>query len=117
MKETQNAKFQRRRTIRLSSYDDTRIALHAEVAGLSVAEYMRREILGGGPIVARVDIMMVNELRRIGGLLKHNFETLRQADAPKELFIQQEKALAELQKIIEIIGERYDHQKTTQKGT
>ena len=117
MKESyQGARFQRRRTIRLSKSDEQRIALQAAVAGLSVAEYMRRMILGGGPIIARVDLMMVNELRRIGGLLKHNFTALRQMGASKEVIMEQNSTLKELRKLIELISENYDHQKTTKES-
>ena len=111
----QRARFQRRRTVRLSKSDEQKIALQADISGLSVAEYMRRKLIESRPITARVDIMMVNELRRIGGLLKHNFTTLRQTEAPKKLFMAQETALAELRKLIAIIGESYDHQKAAEK--
>ena len=116
MKEShQRARFQRRRTVRLSKFDEQEIALQADIAGLPVAEYMRRKLLGNGPIMARVDLMMVNELRRVGGLLKHNFTTLRQVGAGKGIIMEQEATLGELQKLIETIGESYDHQKAAEK--
>ena len=94
MKEShQRARFQRRRTVRLSKFDEQEIALQADIAGLPVAEYMRRKLLGNGPIMARVDLMMVNELRRVGGLLKHNFTTLRQVGAGKGIIMEQEATL------------------------
>jgi hypothetical protein len=41
----------------------------AEAAGLSVAELVRRRVLGR-PVVARTDATTIRELRRLGGLLK-----------------------------------------------
>ena len=76
----------------------------AAAAGLSVAEYMRRHFFGGRPIVARVDTMMISELRRLGGLLKYNFDTLRQAGASPKLLQKQEDLLAEIVKAINRIG-------------
>lgn len=109
------SRFQRIRAVRFSTNDDIRIASQAELTGLSVSEYIRRTLLGGGPIIARVDLMMVNELRRIGGLLKHNFTTLRQVGASKEIIMEQNSTLKELRKLIELISENYDHQKTTKE--
>lgn len=50
----------------------------------------------GGRLAAHLDLNAIAELRRIGGLLKHNFETLRQANAPPELLERQEDALRKL---------------------
>ena len=104
-------KFQRRRTVRLSEYEDARLVNQAAVAGLSVAEYMRRHFFGGRPIVARVDTMMISELRRVGGLLKYNFEALRQAGASGELLRKQEDLLDEISRTINRVGkESHDRQ-------
>lgn len=73
--------YHKRRTVRLSSRDEEQIKLQAECAGLSVAEFMRRRALGK-KIVPHTELVIVYELRRIGGLLKHNFETLRAATLP-----------------------------------
>ena len=102
-------------TSRVSQGEKAYLMEQANVTGLSLSEYVRRKLLGSGPITARVDMMMVNELRRVGGLLKHNFERLRQTESPKSVLIEQEKALAELRKLIAIIGENYDHQKAAEK--
>ncbi|WP_231649635.1 plasmid mobilization protein [Ralstonia syzygii] len=46
----------------------------ADLAGLSVSELVRRRYFGR-PIVASTDMVMVRELRRMGGLLKHIHNT------------------------------------------
>jgi hypothetical protein len=68
---TRAPRFHRRRTLRLSEYEDARLVDQADVAGLSVSEYMRWLFFGGRPIIARTDAQMIRELRRMGGLLKH----------------------------------------------
>ncbi|MDR2574734.1 MAG: hypothetical protein LBC94_10435 [Desulfovibrio sp.] len=98
------AKFQRRRTLRLTDYEDALLSEQAGIAGLSMSEYMRRRVFGGRPIVAHADAIMVRELRRVGGLLKHNFETLRQGNADVEWNQKQEYALRALIAAIEKIS-------------
>lgn len=83
-------------TIRVTEREKTRLTEQAEIAGLSLSEYMRRRFFGGRPLVTHTDLSTVAELRRIGGLLKHNFETLRQANAPHGILEQQEDALRKL---------------------
>ena len=82
-------------TIRVTEREKTRLTKQAETAGLSLSEYMRRRFFGGR-LAAHLDLSAIAELRRIGGLLKHNFETLRQANAPPGIFEQQEDALRKL---------------------
>ena len=91
-------------TIRVTSEEKTRLAEQAEMAGLSVSEYLRLRFFGGRPLVAHTDALMVRELRRIGGLLKHHFETLRQAGGSVNLLIQQEEALKKLAFAIDRLG-------------
>ena len=79
------------------------------IAGLSISEYMRRRVFGGRPLVALTDAMMVRELRRVGGLFKNNFETLRQGKVGPEWGQQQEYALRSLAALIEKIGTAYRH--------
>lgn len=94
----------RRRTLRLTDYEDSRLEDQAAVAGLSVSEYMRRRFFGGRPILARVDERMIRELRRQGGLLKSNFGTLRQAGASPELMEHLEELLRRIGQTIERIA-------------
>lgn len=56
--------------VRLTKDEKERLREDADVAGLSVSELVRRRYFGR-PIVANADMVMVRELRRIGGLLKH----------------------------------------------
>lgn len=96
-------------TLRVTVEEKTRLTEQAEIAGLSLSEYMRRRFFGGRPLVAHADLSTVAELRRIGGLLKHNFETLRQAKAPPDILERQEDALRNLVWAIQKISLRCHH--------
>ena len=93
-------------TVRLTEREKEYLSQQATVAGLSTSEYIRRKIFGGRPLVARTDAVMIQELRRIGGLLKHNFETLRQAGADLAILEQQEQTLRLLISVLEQLGMR-----------
>ena len=82
-------------TIRVTEEEKKRLTEQAEIAGLSLSEYMRRRFFGGR-LAAHLDLSAIAELRRIGGLLKHNFEALRQANAPPDIMKRQEDALRNL---------------------
>jgi hypothetical protein len=56
--------------VRLSISEKERLKEDADLAALSMSELVRRRYFGS-PIIANVDVVMVKELRRIGGLLKH----------------------------------------------
>jgi len=56
--------------MRLSAEDDAEIRKQADLAGMSVSEFVRRRALRR-PVKAAVDLMMIRELRRTGGLQKH----------------------------------------------
>ena len=73
------ARFACRRTLRISAEENERLARQADAAGISVSEYIRRICFGGRPITSRTDSQTIRELRRLGGLLKHNFENVREA--------------------------------------
>ena len=96
-------------TIRVTESEKNRLLMQAEIAGLSLSDYMRRRFFGGRPLVAHADLSTVAELRRIGGLLKHNFETLRQAKAPPDILERQEDALRNLVWAIQKISLRCHH--------
>ena len=96
-------------TIRVSLGEKNRLLQQADIAGLSLSEYMRRRFFGGRPLVAQTDAMMASELRRVGGLLKHNFETLRQGKVEPEWGQKQEYALRSLADIIAKISAAYRH--------
>lgn len=75
----------RQLVVRVSEEQYQRLVDEAATAGLSVSECVRRHVFGGRPIVANSDTRLLNEVRRIGGLLKHNFQTLRDTAAPQEM--------------------------------
>ena len=96
-------------TIRVTLGEKNRLLQQADIAGLSLSEYMRRRFFGGRPLIAQADATMVNELRRVGGLFKHNFETLRQGKVDPEWGKKQEYALRSLALVLERISAAYRH--------
>ncbi len=101
-------KYPCRITVRFMDKELELLTRQSEVAELSLSEYIRRRLFGGRPLVAHTDANTVRELRRIGGLLKHNFDTLRQAKASYECLQQQEHALRMLAIAISEIGSGHD---------
>ena len=93
-------RFEARRTLRLSAEENERLARQADAAGISVSEYIRRICFGGRPITSRTDNQTIRELRRLGGLLKHNFESVRAAGGYQAL-PKMEAALEAVQQAIE----------------
>ncbi len=84
-KDGSRPRFACRRTLRISTEENERLARQADVAGISVSEYIRRLCFGGRPITSRTDSQTIRELRRLGGLLKHNFESVREAGGQQAL--------------------------------
>ena len=78
-------RFEARRTLRLSAEENERLVRQADAAGISVSEYIRRLCFGGRPITSRTDSQTIRELRRLGGLLKCNFENVREAGGQQAL--------------------------------
>ena len=64
--------------VRLTAAEKDQLREEAEMAGLGVSGLMRRRAFGR-PVVARADQVMIRELRRLGGLLKHVHTTSRGA--------------------------------------
>lgn len=56
--------------VRLTPDEKERLHDDADLAGLSMSALVRRRYFGR-PIVANADAVMLKELRRLGGLLKH----------------------------------------------
>ena len=83
-------------TIRLLADEKQRLVEQADVAGLSLSEYVRRRVFGGRPIVARTTLAVVAELRKLGGLLKGHFNLLRENGASQEIFAVMENTLRNL---------------------
>ena len=104
-KQEATIRFQKRRTLRLTAGEDEKLTRQAATAGISVSEYMRRLFFGGRPIIARTDDQTIRELRRLGGLLKHHFEVVKQTgnvDTLSEL----DAALRQIRRTIEALSER-----------
>ena len=93
-------RFETRRTLRLSAEENERLVRQADAASISVSEYIRRLCFGGRPITSRTDNQTIRELRRLGGLLKHNFETVRETGGQQAL-PKMEAALEAVQQAIE----------------
>ena len=56
--------------VRLTATEKKRLLENVDHAGLSLSEYARRRLFGRR-VLAQTDAVMIRELRRIGGLLKH----------------------------------------------
>lgn len=56
--------------LRVKPSERDRLQLEAKDAGLSMSEMVRRQYFRLR-IISKTDLHMINELRRIGGLLKH----------------------------------------------
>ena len=99
------ARFQCRRTLRLTGEEDARLSGQAAIAGISVSDYMRRLFFGGRPLVAKTDGQTIRELRRLGGLLKYNFEAVREKGGRNEL-AELSATLNAIRAVIERLSER-----------
>jgi uncharacterized protein (DUF1778 family) len=56
--------------VRLTVAEKARLKDDADLAGLSVSEFVRRRSFGRA-IIAQADAVTIKELRRLGGLVKH----------------------------------------------
>ena len=99
------ARFQCRRTLRLTGEEDARLSGQAAIAGISVSEYMRRLFFGGRPIIARTDDQTIRELRRLGGLLKHHFDMVKRTGSTGTL-VELDAALRQIRQAIETLSEK-----------
>lgn len=95
-------------TIRVTHAEKLRFINQAKLAGLSVSEYVRRNYLGGKPLVTFADTKLLAELRRIGGLMKHNFVELRLSPASSLLYESMENVFAELCRLIDKIAHQFN---------
>ncbi|MBD5627549.1 MAG: hypothetical protein HDQ90_08770 [Desulfovibrio sp.] len=100
-------KYPCRRTVRITQAEDEKLQTQAAIARISVAEYMRRKFFGGRPIIARTDDHAIRELRRLGGLLKHNFILASEATQPK-VWDEMRETLKKIQAAIDYLGRDND---------
>ena len=98
-------------TFRVTSAEKLRLSNQAELAGVSLSEYIRRNFLGGKPLVAHTDRKIVMDLRRIGGLLQVNFTTLREAHAPFATYATLDEVSDELVRLLDKIAWLFDDRK------
>lgn len=89
--------------VRLTTDEKDRLKEDADLAGMTVSELVRRRYFGR-PIIAHADIVMIRELRRLGGLLKHLYTSSNGENSQETLAI-----LNALRAAIEAISN--DHQK------
>lgn len=84
--------------VRLTETERARIKDDAAASCLTMSAYLRKRVLGH-PVISKVDMVMVNELRRQGGLLKHAL-TLNAIDKAEA-----DKALRSIQATIKRMGD------------
>jgi hypothetical protein len=61
--------------MRISPSEREQLKDDADLAGIGISELVRRRALGR-PVHSAIDLMMIRELRRLGGLQKHAMNTL-----------------------------------------
>ena len=104
--------FKRKVEKRLTARFETRLAKEelmrlremARVAGLTKSEFARRRILQY-PILASVDMTMIRELRRLGGLMKI---TIKQALEHREITDECRATIVALRDAVERVGHNGD---------
>ena len=68
-------------SIRLTARQRDTVRAHADAAGYSVSRYGRHRLLRQ-PVHAITDSATLRELRRIGGLIRHAYDTITASDDP-----------------------------------
>lgn len=89
--------------VRLTPEQRARLDEEHDLTGLSRSEILRRRAFGGRPIVANSDTKVILELRRMGGLFKHQLQILRDTAAPEEAITMLQQAYNELARTLEYI--------------
>ena len=102
-------------TLRVTPDEKKRLAEYAALIGASLSDYLRHRIFGGRPILPRTDEWSIRELRRMGGLLKHNFDTLRQAKVEPGFIRRHEELLRIIAAHIDHLGEKYDREENQEQ--
>ncbi len=89
--------------IRVTRAEREQFKRDAEIAGISLSELIRRRYYGK-PIIPRVEYKLIDELRRQGGLLKANFNTMREAGVSKDVIDKQQEVYKDIVRLIEKIS-------------
>jgi antitoxin component of RelBE/YafQ-DinJ toxin-antitoxin module len=101
-------------TLRVTQEEKKRLTELAAQVGLSISEYARRKFFGGRPLIPRTDALALSELRRLGGLLKHNFATIRLMCGSETTLRIQEDVLRQIARQIENMGKANDDRQENQ---
>ena len=98
--------------IRVAEFELKEIKEDAEEAGLSLSEYGRRRLLGLR-VESKLDVRVVGELRRLGGLIKHlhNESNGMYSSESAEMLRTITKCIQNLQNLME--GTQNDSENTT----
>jgi len=97
--------------LRVTAEQKARVVEQAKLAGLNMSSYIRLRVFGGRPIVASVDTRMIGELRRLGGMLKHQCQLLREQGLSLQVIQELNVCTIHLGRLISRIGAAYDRQK------
>lgn len=103
-------------TLRVTPEEKDWLKERIAIIGISQSAYVRHRIFGGRPILPRADEAAIRELRRMGGLIKNNFETLRQAKMEPDFIRLHEKLLLTVIAKIEELGSRKHDREEDQKA-
>lgn len=104
-------------TIRLKDFEKIKVKNEAKLLGFSLSSYVRKKILGY-KIVPRIELTLINELRRQGGLLKNNFQILRNTNEKNALSTLkiQEDVLLEIKDLIKKISDDFEMNKFNEEN-
>jgi hypothetical protein len=102
-------------TLRVTPEEKDWLAERVAIIGISLSAYARHRLFGGRPILPRADEWAIRELRRMGGLIKHNFETLRQAQMEPDFIRRHEDLLRINVAKIEELGSRQHDREEVQE--
>lgn len=91
-------------TLRVTPEEKASLREKADVIGVSLSAYVRTKIFGGRPLIPRTDECTIRELRRMGGLLKHHFSIMREANVSEDFLRLHEKLLQAIRQKIDAIG-------------
>lgn len=91
-------------TVRVTPEEKRRLRENAALIGVSLSTYVRTKMFGGRPLIPRTDEWTIRELRRMGGLLKQHFFTLRKANVSRDFLLLHEKLLHAIRHKIDAIG-------------
>ena len=94
-------------SVRVTQAEKLRLKNQADIAGLSVSEFLRRNFFGGKPLVAHTDMILLAELRRVGGLLKYNFNAVRECSVTHCILGKMNENFCELRKLLEKISSSF----------